>query len=128
MGRVPKGRQVAAVELGHRLVVGARLAREEHEGDVGPQVLLDPARTPNSAGIAVQQDLEHQCGVIGRHAPRFVVGGEEGREIEALHKIADEGRQAVGFDPIANRRRHQQEAVLVVWPEGLGAHARFSHA
>jgi len=40
--------------------------------------------------------------VIGRHAPWFVVGGEEGRKIEAVDKIVDEGRQRVGLDPITN--------------------------
>jgi len=124
----PKGDQVATAELPDRLVVRAGLTGEEHEVDIARKAFLDTAGTPHSCRVAVQENLEHHCRVIGRHAPWIVVGGEEGRKIERVDEIADEGRQAVGLDPITQRRRHQQEAVLVVWPEGLGAHTRFSHS
>lgn len=49
---------MAPPELADRLVVGARLAREEHEADVGPEALLDPPRAPHPRRIAVQEHLE----------------------------------------------------------------------
>jgi hypothetical protein len=118
---------VAAAELADRLVVGLGLTRQVHEVDIGGETFFDPPGAPDSCGVAVQENLEHQPGVIGRHSSRLVVGGEECGQVEFVDEIVDEGRQAVGLDPVTQRRRHQQEAVLVVWPEGLGAHTRFSH-
>jgi hypothetical protein len=79
MKSAAEGDQVATAELPDRLVVGASLASEEHEVDIGGEAFFDAAGAADSGGIAVKENLEHQCRVIGRHAPWFVVGGEEGR-------------------------------------------------
>ena len=117
-----EGGQVATAELADGLVVGPRLPGEDHEADVRAEALLDAPRTGDPGGVAVEQDLEHQRGVVRRHAPGLVVGGQEGRQVELGHEHIDEGCQAVGLDPVAHRRRHQQEGVLVIRAEGLGAH------
>ncbi len=65
--------------------------------------------------------------MVGRHPARLVVGGQEGPEVELIDEIVEERRQAVGVDPVMQAGRHQQEAVLVVRAERLGAHDRFSH-
>jgi hypothetical protein len=109
-----EGGQMATPELADRLVAGAGLAGEEHEADVTTQTLLELARAGDPGGVAVQEDLEHQRRVVGRHPPGLVVGGQEGRQVELLDEHVDEGRQAVGGDPVTHAGRHQQEGVLVV--------------
>jgi hypothetical protein len=121
-----EGGEVAPPELADRLVVRAGLAREEHEADIGSEALLDPPRAPDPGGIAIEEHLEHHRRVIGRHAPGFLVGSEEGPQVELVDEVADEGRQARRIDPVMQRGRHEEEAVLVVRAERLGAHTRFS--
>ena len=117
-----EGREVAAAELADGLVTRTGPAGEIHEADVGLQPLLELARTPDPGGIAIEEDLQHHGGVVGGHTPGLVMGREEGSQVEVVDEVADEGGQRVGIDPVPHRWRHQQERVLVVGPEGLGAH------
>ena len=117
-----EGGQVATAELADGLVAGTRLAREEHEADITLQAILQLARAGDPGGVAVEEDLQHHRRVVRRHPSRLVVGRQEGRQVELVHEHVDEGRQAVGGDPVTHAGRHQQEGVLIVGAEGLAAH------
>src|SRR5450759_2314809 len=66
-------REVTAPELGARLVVGTGLPGEKHEANVGGEALLELARARHPGRVAVEEDLEHEPRVVGRHPPRLVL-------------------------------------------------------
>jgi len=83
-----KAARWAAPELADGLVVGPRLAGQEHEVHVALTALLELAAAPDAVGVAVQQHREHQRRVIGRLASGLVVRGQQRGQVE----LVDQGR------------------------------------
>ncbi len=77
---------MAAAEARDRLVIGVGLPGEEHEADVRGESRLELARARDAGGVAIEEDLEHEPGVVRRHPPRLVVRGEEGGQVEVRRR------------------------------------------
>ncbi len=66
--------------------------------------------------------------MVGRLASGFIVGGQQGAEIELVDEVVEVGGQAVIGYPVVQAGRHEQEGVLVVGAEGLVQHGLLSQA
>ncbi len=70
--------------------------------------------------------IGNQRRVVRGLAARLVVGGQQRAQVERVDEVVHVGRQPVIGHPVMQRRRHEQQRVLVIRAEGLVQHAQLS--
>ena len=105
-------------------IIGGVVGRQHAEWDVLVETQGNPARGGHSDAVAVQQDLDHHPGMVGRAAPLFaLITGHYGGEVQLVDHVGDEVCQMVWGQPLLKRCRQQQLLVRVLRAVGL-AHQR----
>ena len=89
---------VGAAEDGDRIVIGVQVGGDEPHRDVAVGRPLDPAGRKDAVGVAVNQQRQHQPGMILRLAARLRPGPER-TDRHTLDRGDDEMRQVIIGNP-----------------------------
>ena len=100
--------QVVLPEVGDGTEVRRVVGRQHPEGDVLVETKSNPARGRHSDAVAVDQDLDHHPGMVGRAAPLFaLIAGHDGGQIQLVDHVGDEVGQMVRGQPLLKRYRQR---------------------
>jgi hypothetical protein len=84
----------SATESGERVVVGVEAGGEIAEGDGVVGGAFDPAAGEVAGGVAIDQEAEHDFGVVGGTAAACVGPGQLA-EVQFFHGFYDEACQVI---------------------------------
>src|SRR6188472_4613500 len=96
------GATIILAEVGNRLVIGSKPAREPHHLNVAPGLTLKPAARLNSVEIAVNVELQEQRWMIRRSAGCLGIDPAEPKlsQIEFVDKDVDHPNRIFLADPV----------------------------
>src|SRR6266702_3336967 len=135
---LPDGAAVVLAEVGNRLVIGNKTAREPHHLNVAPGLTLEPAARLNPIKVAVDVELQQYRRMIRRPAGCLRIDPVEPKlgQIELVDKDVDYANGIVLADPVFKAFR-KQRALPTIRPsrKSCGNHiaritssAAFSHS
>jgi hypothetical protein len=104
-----------ATEVGDGLEVRREPSREPHHLDIAPRLSFEPAARLNLIEIAIQVELQQQCGMIAR-APcrsRNDSGEAERSQVEFIDERVHNSHRIVVTDVIVKTARKQHDLMTV---------------
>src|SRR6185436_17161283 len=107
---LPNGATIILAEVGNRLVIGSKTAREPHHLDVAPGLTLKPAARLNPVEIAVNVELQQHRRMIRRTAGCLGIDPVEPKlgQIEFVDKDVNHPNRIVLADPVFQAFRKQR--------------------
>ena len=101
---------IVLAEVGNRLVIGCKPARQPHHLNVAPGLVLKPPARLHPIEIAVNVKLQQHGGMI-RRPPRYLGSDpvkSQRRQIEFIDKNIDHANRIVLADPVFQALRKQR--------------------
>ena len=115
-----QGGEVSLPEVADGPEVGNVVRGEDPESHILLTPLCEPAGGGDPGRVAVEEELHHHPGVVGRVAPTLLfVHPRDRREVEVIDQIGEEEDHVVGRQPVLQRRGQQQHLVRLVRTVGL---------
>jgi hypothetical protein len=120
---LPDGATVVLAEIGNRLVIRNKAAREPHHLNIAPGLALQPAARLNPIEIAVDIELQQYRRMIRRPAGLLRSNPAEPKrgQIEFVDKDIDYANRIVLADPVFHTFR-KQRALLAIHPLNKALH------